>query len=137
MLRRNLVALLLVAALPAVATETPATDLARKAAADWLLLIDSGNLAGSWEQAASSFKRAVTTQQWVQASAAVRTPLGTSKQRQETTAKFTRTLPGAPDGQYVLLQFQAAFENKASAVETVTVALDTDGTWRVAGYFIK
>ena len=137
MLRRNLVALLLVAAMPAVATETPATDLARKAAADWLVLIDSGNLAGSWEQAASSFKRTVTTQQWVQASAAVRNPLGTTKQRQEKTAKFTRTLPGAPDGQYVLLQFQAAFENKASAVETVTVALDTDDTWRVAGHFIK
>ena len=137
MLRRNLVALLLVAAMPAVATETPATDLARKAAADWLVLIDSGNLAGSWEQAASSFKRTVTTQQWVQASAAVRNPLGTTKQRQEKTAKFTRTLPGAPDGQYVLLQFQAAFENKASAVETVTVALDTDDTWRVAGHSIK
>ena len=137
MLRRNLVALLLVASLPAEASEAPATDLARKAAADWLSLVDSGNLSASWEQAASSFKRAVTTQQWVQASSAVRSPLGSTRGRQEKTAKFTRSLPGVPDGQYVLLHFHAAFENKASAVETVTVALDTDGTWRVAGYFIK
>jgi hypothetical protein len=30
-------------------------------------------------------------------------------------------LPGAPDGQYVLLEDQASFEKKASSVETVTV----------------
>ena len=31
----------------------------------------------------------------------------------------------------------AAFENKASAVETVTPMLDTDGIWRISGYYIK
>jgi ribosomal protein S17E len=37
----------------------------------------------------------------------------------------------------VLIEFQASFENKKSAIETVTSMLEKDGTWRIAGYFIK
>ena len=43
---------------------------------------------------------------------------------------------GAPDGEYVVLQFQADFENKAQAVETITPMLD-EGQWRVSGYYIR
>ena len=50
---------------------------------------------------------------------------------------FMTELPGAPDGRYVVIQFDTAFENKASSVETVTPMADPDGAWRVAGYFIK
>jgi len=46
-------------------------------------------------------------------------------------------VPGAPDGKYVIIQFETSFENKASAVETVTPMQDADGVWRVAGYFVK
>ena len=45
--------------------------------------------------------------------------------------------PGAPDGEYVVIQYEASFENKASAVETITPMLDKDGQWRVSGYFMK
>jgi len=37
----------------------------------------------------------------------------------------------------VVLQYQSSFQSKANAMETVTVVLDQDGTWRVVGYFIK
>jgi ribosomal protein S17E len=37
----------------------------------------------------------------------------------------------------VVIQFKLAFENKADAVETVTVAQDKDSVWRVAGYFAR
>ena len=46
-------------------------------------------------------------------------------------------MPGAPDGRYVVVQYDTVFENKASAVETVTPMADPDGVWRVAGYFIR
>ena len=42
-----------------------------------------------------------------------------------------------PDGNYIVLQYDTLFENKAAAVETVTLSQDSDGQWRVAGYFIK
>ena len=40
-------------------------------------------------------------------------------------------------GEYVVIQFNTVFDNKQSAVETVTSVLDKDGKWKVAGYFIK
>ena len=36
-------------------------------------------------------------------------------------------LPGAPDGQYLVLQFNTSFAEKKAAVETVTVGLEKDG----------
>jgi hypothetical protein len=59
------------------------------------------------------------------------------KARKVKSATFARTLPGAPDGEYVVIQFESQFENKAAAIETVTPMHDKDGTWRVSGYFIK
>ena len=46
-------------------------------------------------------------------------------------------LPGAPDGHYVLLQFETVFANKKSTIETVTFMLEKDGKWKAAGYYIK
>jgi hypothetical protein len=37
----------------------------------------------------------------------------------------------------VTIQYETVFENKASAVETITPMLDPDGIWRVSGYFIR
>jgi hypothetical protein len=37
----------------------------------------------------------------------------------------------------VVLKLNTTFENKAVAIETVTVMKDYDGKWRVAGYFIR
>jgi hypothetical protein len=42
-----------------------------------------------------------------------------------------------PDGKYVVIQYDSVFEQKASAVETVTPMLDSDGAWRVSGYFVQ
>jgi hypothetical protein len=55
----------------------------------------------------------------------------------QTTARFVTSLPGAPDGRYVVIQYKTSFENKSSATETVTPMLDRDQKWRVSGYFIK
>jgi uncharacterized protein DUF4019 len=49
----------------------------------------------------------------------------------------SKTMPGAPDGDYVLLQFNTTFERKAAAVETVTMVREADGVWRVVGYFVR
>ena len=46
-------------------------------------------------------------------------------------------IPNAPDGEYVVIQFDTVFENKKEAIEKITPMLDPNGKWRVAGYFIK
>ncbi len=67
----------------------------------------------------------------------IRRPLGNVLTRELKGKAYVTELPGAPDGQYVVIQFNTAFENKRVAVETVTPMLEDDGSWRVAGYFIK
>jgi Protein of unknown function (DUF4019) len=49
---------------------------------------------------------------------------------------YTTTVPGAPDGQYVVLHYAASFANRQQAEETVTLSL-AKGYWRVNGYYIK
>ncbi len=49
----------------------------------------------------------------------------------------SNTLPGAPDGEYVVIRYRTEFENKMKAVETVTPMLEADGAWRVSGYYIR
>ncbi len=110
---------------------------ARDAAEKWLALVDGADYAESWEQAASYFKGQVAKAQWETMAAKVREPMGELQSREFMAARKLKKLPGAPDGDYVVIRYRAYFANKASAVETVTPMLDTDGRWRVSGYFVK
>jgi Protein of unknown function (DUF4019) len=107
------------------------------AAEKWLGLVDKGEYAASWKEAATFFRNNVTEQKWEQSSKGVREPLGKLVSRKLGTQKYETSLPGAPDGEYVVMQFDTSFANKKSAVETVTTVLDKDGKWRVVGYFIR
>lgn len=104
---------------------------------DWLALLDQGGYAESWQHAADLFKKAVTQEQWEHSISAFRKPLGNVVSRDLKSSTYTTSLPGAPDGEYVVIQFATSFENKKFAVETVTPMLDPDGQWRVSGYYIK
>ena len=129
-------AILIGAATRNSAAETPEAA-AQAAALAWVQLIDAGNYANSWETAARSFKSSMTQAQWISRVTPVRDPLGSVKSRNFVSARFTRTLPGAPDGEYVVIRFTTSFEHMASATETVTPVKEADGQWRVGGYFIK
>jgi len=121
---------------PALATDTP-EDAAQTAAESWLKLVDDGNYAASWEQAAKVFKGAVKQADWGRMAGGVRTPLGKLVSRKLKSREYTEKMPGAPDGKYVVIQYDTVFEQKASAIETVIPMADPDGAWRVSGYFIR
>lgn len=112
-------------------------QLAQQSAESWLALVDSAKYADRWQEAASLFKTHVTKDQCSSMIAATRDPLGKLVSRKLKSAQYTTTLPGAPDGEYVVIQFDTSFGHKQSAVETITPMLDKDGKWRVSGYFIK
>ena len=114
-----------------------AEQAAIKCAEAWLALADAEKNAESYDQAAALFRRAVTKEQWLQSIDRLKKPLGKTVSRKLLSKKYTTTLPGAPDGQYVIIQYQTRFENKTAAVETITPMLERDGRWRVSGYFIK
>jgi hypothetical protein len=121
----------------AVEANLAAEKEAARAANKWLALVDEGSYTKSWEMAAAYFKAAVTKDQWQASLTAARKPLGSVYYRTLKYKKYTTTLPGAPDGEYVVFQFETSFAKQKSAIETVTPMRDEDGKWRVAGYFIK
>jgi hypothetical protein len=112
-------------------------QLAQQSSDAWLALVDSGKYADSWQEAAQLFRAAVSKEQWRSAMRASREPLGKMLSRKLKSATYSKTLPGAPDGEYVVIQYDSRFEHKQAAVETVTPMLDKDGKWRVSGYYIK
>ena len=113
------------------------SDQAVAAAKTWLGLVDAKQYKESWVEAAPFFKEKVKKEDWVNMVSAVRGPLGDMKSRELIGAQYTKSLPGAPAGEYVVMQFKTAFQNKPEAVETVTPMKDDKGAWRVSGYFIK
>ena len=110
---------------------------ALSAAEKWLIMIDEGKYSESWRDAASYFRNAVKQEQWEQSLQAHRKPLGKLVSRKVKSKAYKTSLPGAPDGEYVVIQFETSFENKKRSIETVTPMIDKDGKWRVSGYFIK
>ncbi|GAB3629816.1 hypothetical protein PTE30175_05482 [Pandoraea terrae] len=123
------------------ATAQPQDEIDAKPALDaalaWLQLTDGGMADKSWREASPLFQHTMRPTEWLQTLRAARAPLGRVVSRKIASATFTRSLPGAPDGEYVVIQYDTVFQNKAQATETVTPARGLDGRWRVAGYLIK
>ena len=118
---------------PFVLDTTPAMNVAQS----WLAYIDAGRFAESWDDSAVYFREAVPKVQWETTLASARGPLGVTISRKLRSATYTRTLPDAPEGEYVVIQYDTRFENRPQAVETVTPMREKNGTWKVAGYHIR
>jgi hypothetical protein len=79
----------------------------------------------------------LTAGQWAEAHGRVTAALGHAQERWLRDTEHRTSVPGAPDGQYVLLRYDTRFEKKKEALETVVTMLDTDGSWRVGGDFVQ
>jgi hypothetical protein len=106
-------------------------------AEQWLSRIDAGDYARSWDGTAAFFQNAITAEAWSGTLTKFRKPLGDLKTRKLRNLQEADVLPGAPDGKYVIIQFDTSFAAKAEAVEIVTFMLEEDGSWKPAGYVIR
>jgi hypothetical protein len=121
----------------AMADDSGKEKAATAAAGKWLALVDEGKYAESWNEASEYFKQNIGQDQWAQAAQGARKPLGALVSRKVASASYKTSLPGAPDGEYVVIVFNTSFEHKKSGTETVTPKKEKDGAWRVCGYYIK
>jgi hypothetical protein len=121
----------------ATTTEAGSDHAAALAAVQWLALLDKADYAGSWAQTGSAFRNAVTAEEWTGAAMGTRGRMGYLKERKNKTVRLTNTLPGVPDGEYAVVQYDTAFEKKEKAQESLTLVREPDGAWRVVGYFIR
>jgi len=107
------------------------------AAHTWLALVDKGEIAQSWDEAAVVFQLAVTKTKWQQAVRQARAPFEPFGARHQIMARYTTDPPNAPPGQYVLLQYKTDVSGGRQVVETVVPTLDGKRGWRVSGYFVR
>lgn len=121
----------------ALAASSSASDKTGTAAAEaWAKLLDGQRWGESWKASATLFKSKITEAGWVSTIQPLRSQLGPVSSRSLKSVTSANTLPGAPDGDYKIVQFDTAFAKKSDAVETVV--LTREGTaWVVGGYFIR
>jgi hypothetical protein len=103
----------------------------------WLALVDSGAYEESWKKSSELFRSQVKQTEWKDQIQKARAPLGKYVKRELRLKQIETSLPGAPDGHYVIFQYLTTFENKKDATETITPHLDKDKHWRVSGYVIR
>lgn len=119
----------------AAAQMTPEKAVAATAET-WLAGIDAGNYTKSWETSSTFFQTSITQAGWSAALTKVRMPLGAVVSRELLDAKKVGMVPGAPDGEYVVMRFGTSFAAMEHTVETVTFMKEKNGTWKAVGYFI-
>ena len=122
--------------MPVTAVAAEAHTEAAAISQQWLALVDSRDYGASWKEASPLFQKRIPQDKWAEAMIMVREPMGALSIRKVANATSSKSLPGLPDGDYVVVQFETSFANKANAVETVTL-IGGAGGQKVGGYFIK
>jgi hypothetical protein len=127
----------------APAQTAPRTDehaaeekLAESEALGFLKALDEGRYKESYDYTSNLIRSKMDSAQLAAELQKDRQPVGKLKTRKLLNMSYTTTLPNAPAGEYVVLQYQTDFEKKSAAVETMTMVFE-NGYWRVAGWFMK
>jgi hypothetical protein len=96
----------------------PVNDRAAPSGEAWLKLVDGGKYADSWKEASSYFRSGVPEKTWVSMVQGAHAPLGSLSlvSRSQPSITFAKTLPGVPDGNYALMQFQTSFQGRWRSV---------------------
>ncbi|WP_293765902.1 DUF4019 domain-containing protein [uncultured Aquitalea sp.] len=110
---------------------------AASAAEAWLGLMDAGSYAPAWQAAATYFQQQIALPAWEEAAGAGRGPLKALHGRVLHRASEEHHLPGAPEGDYVLIQYLSRFDGAEQAVETVAMQREDKAGWKAVGYYIS
>jgi hypothetical protein len=110
-----------------------AVDAAKK----WLEIVDKGNTGPLWDDAAKPLKTSVTRAKWISGLRDARKPYGRLESRRMTKFARTHDLPEAPSADYAIVEFDSTFAKGRKAAEQVIWMLESDGVWRVSGYYIR
>jgi hypothetical protein len=136
-------------AAPPAATDPAATDpagghgdsaqvaLASRSAQDWLALVDRKMYSASWDSASAYFQQTVTREQWTEAVLRARTQFEPFGARELVGSRYAASLPNAPAGEFIVLQFETDVSGDRQVSEIVVEMRQPDGRWRPAGYFVR
>lgn len=102
----------------------------------WLAFINDRNWAEGWRNASEMMRSQISQDLFTTSMTSAHSMLGKVVSRKFVRARATKSLPGAPDGDYELLEFKSEYEKKADAIDTVVVVKEGSG-WKVAGFFTR
>jgi hypothetical protein len=120
--------------------QVPATEKAEAAtvsATSFLALVDADQFSASWDVAAALMREKMSAAEWVENLTAIRERYGAIIDRKQENASYSTEAKDSPAGEYITLTFASNFKQHQGAIESVIVMLDGDGSWKVAGYFVK
>ena len=109
-------------------------EAALRAADAWLKLKDQEKYDQCWEQSSALSKKSVSKEDVVKLQKELLKKMGKVESRIRVSRQFESSLPGAPAGEYVFIEYQAKYSILKDTIETVIPMLDKDGVWRVSGY---
>jgi hypothetical protein len=121
---------------PSVSAAERAIAHVKRVAESWVSLIDRGFYGDGWDRTARTFKARIDREEWLTDVREHRATLGKIKSRTFLTGTHVTDPPDSPPGEYVVLEYEVAFEHDSSIRETIIPYLSDDGEWYVAGYFI-
>jgi Protein of unknown function (DUF4019) len=107
------------------------------ASRQWLALLDAGKYGAAWDISSQQLKTTVTRAKWNAGIRDARKPFGKLASRKATRFARSHAMPGAPDGDYAVIEFESSFANGKQALEHITWVLEKGEVWRVAGYYIR
>ncbi|MGM0834031.1 MAG: DUF4019 domain-containing protein [Pseudomonadota bacterium] len=109
---------------------------AEAAALAWLESIDNDEIEQAWETSSPLLKTPLSPNMLRRIIELARHEFGPVESRRKVQVSHYQSMPGAPDGDYMVFIFHTRFENKARGIETVTPHLE-NGEWRVSGYYVQ
>ena len=109
---------------------------AQRQALGFVGYLDQGRYADSYAYTGMLIRQQLDRDAFSTQIQKTRADTGALQARELIDSSYTTTLPGAPEGQYVVLHYHAGFANRPDTTETVTLAF-AKGYWRIAGYYIK
>ncbi|MDR1194946.1 MAG: DUF4019 domain-containing protein [Endomicrobium sp.] len=103
----------------------------------WLEKMDKGLYEEWYDEASQYFKETVDKELWLNNLQKFRAPFGESSKRKEINSFFDNKPENSPEGEYVTIQYASVVHEKLVIIETVTFMKEEDGSWKIAGYYIK
>ncbi|MFL5310071.1 MAG: DUF4019 domain-containing protein [Myxococcales bacterium] len=110
---------------------------AKQQADAWLALLDSGQYEECCGAAAPFLQQGTTRGGWAESTAAARGSLGVPRLRKLISLMETKSVPSAPPGRYMVVEYQSKYSRRPVAFESVIEMLCDDGEWRVSGYAVR
>ncbi len=120
-----------------VGAESPPHDHLSSQADSFLILLDQGRYDDAWHAMSAHFQSLNNQGQWQSRQQTIHAAYGVLSSRQLRRISYRQSYSLSPDGQYVLVQFQSSYTNKADTIETVVLDCHTAPECSIREYIIR